>query len=74
MSQCSVLTLWSLITASGVVDKLFLPSPAAVLSAGQQQALVVTEVSQYLESKMQRMRQLCCPMPFWSHNRRRFHG
>jgi len=35
----AVLILWSLITATGAVDKLFLPSPAAVLSAGQQQAL-----------------------------------
>ena len=34
----AVLILWSLMTASGAVDKLFLPSPAAVLSAGQQQA------------------------------------
>ena len=34
----AVLILWSLITASGAVDALFLPSPAAVFSAGQQQA------------------------------------
>jgi NitT/TauT family transport system permease protein len=34
----AVLILWSLISATGAVDKLFLPSPAAVLSAGQQQA------------------------------------
>lgn len=34
----AVLILWSLITSTGAVDKLFLPSPAAVLSAGQQQA------------------------------------
>ncbi|MFM7362601.1 MAG: ABC transporter permease [Cyanobium sp.] len=33
-----VLILWSVITASGVVDKLFLPSPGAVWSAGQTQA------------------------------------
>jgi NitT/TauT family transport system permease protein len=33
-----VLLLWSVITATGLVDKLFLPSPAAVWSAGQVQA------------------------------------
>ena len=33
-----VLILWSVITGSGLVDKLFLPSPAAVWSAGQAQA------------------------------------
>jgi NitT/TauT family transport system permease protein len=33
-----VLILWSVITASGLVDKLFLPSPGAVWSAGQMQA------------------------------------
>jgi len=34
----SVGLLWFLISASGMVDKLFLPSPAAVWSAGQEQA------------------------------------
>lgn len=33
----AVLVLWWLITASGSVNKLFLPSPQAVWSAGQQQ-------------------------------------
>jgi NitT/TauT family transport system permease protein len=33
-----VLVLWTVISASGSVDKLFLPSPAAVWQAGQQQA------------------------------------
>jgi NitT/TauT family transport system permease protein len=33
-----VLILWSVITGSGLVDKLFLPSPAAVWQAGQAQA------------------------------------
>jgi NitT/TauT family transport system permease protein len=33
-----VLLLWTVITATGLVDKLFLPSPAAVWSAGQMQA------------------------------------
>jgi NitT/TauT family transport system permease protein len=33
-----VLLLWTVITATGLVDKLFLPSPAAVWSAGQVQA------------------------------------
>jgi len=33
-----VLLLWTVITATGLVDKLFLPSPAAVWSAGQEQA------------------------------------
>jgi len=33
-----VLLLWTAITATGLVDKLFLPSPAAVWSAGQMQA------------------------------------
>lgn len=33
-----VLLLWTAITATGLVDKLFLPSPAAVWSAGQEQA------------------------------------
>ena len=33
-----VLVLWTAITATGLVDKLFLPSPAAVWSAGQVQA------------------------------------
>ena len=34
----AVLLLWSAITATGLVDKLFLPSPAAVWSAGRTQA------------------------------------
>jgi NitT/TauT family transport system permease protein len=33
-----VLILWSAITATGAVDKLFLPSPGAVWTAGQMQA------------------------------------
>ena len=33
-----VLLFWTVITATGLVDKLFLPSPAAVWSAGQVQA------------------------------------
>ena len=33
-----VLLLWTVITTTGLVDKLFLPSPAAVWSAGQVQA------------------------------------
>ena len=33
-----VLVLWTAITSTGLVDKLFLPSPAAVWSAGQAQA------------------------------------
>lgn len=33
-----VLVLWAAITGTGLVDKLFLPSPAAVWSAGQIQA------------------------------------
>ena len=33
-----VLLLWTVITATGLVDKLFLPSPASVWSAGQVQA------------------------------------
>ncbi|MFM7434407.1 MAG: ABC transporter permease, partial [Vulcanococcus sp.] len=33
-----VLILWSVITGSGLVDKLFLPSPTAVWQAGQAQA------------------------------------
>ncbi|MCS5700104.1 ABC transporter permease [Cyanobium sp. FGCU-52] len=33
-----VLLLWTGVTATGLVDRLFLPSPAAVLAAGQAQA------------------------------------
>lgn len=33
-----VLLLWTAVTATGLVDRLFLPSPASVLAAGQAQA------------------------------------
>lgn len=34
----AVVVLWTALTATGAVDQLFLPSPAAVWSAGQEQA------------------------------------